>query len=144
MNYVGAHYNSGVVPPSQRSGSPQGEHYSWYFWPMVDLYYGSFGGARQVVFTEMGYLSPEGYCPLPDNFGWAANTTVAQQAQWLAEAASQAAASGKVRLIIVWNVGFTRYDCGPGFGDPQAGYSIIRPGGGCPACDALHNVLGTR
>jgi len=144
MDYVGAHYNSGIVPPAQRSGSPQGDHYSWYFWTMVDLYYGSFGGARKVIFTEMGYLSPEGYCQLPGNFLWAANTTVAQQAQWLAEATSQAAASGKVRLIIVWNVDFTRYDCGPGNGDPQGGYAIIRPGGGCPACDALHNVLGTR
>ncbi|MDY7077307.1 MAG: NBR1-Ig-like domain-containing protein [Chloroflexota bacterium] len=144
IDYVGAHYNSGIVPPSQRSGSPQGEHYSWYFWPMVDLYYGAFGGARQVIFTEMGYLSSEGYCQLPDNFMWAVNTTAAQQAQWLAEAISQAANSGKVRLIIVWNVGFNRYDCGPGNGDPQAGYSIIRPGGSCPACDSLHNILGAR
>jgi hypothetical protein len=44
-----------------------------------------------------------------------------------------------VRCIIVWNIDYVRY----GY-DPQDGYAIIRPGGGCPACEALHNVLGTR
>ncbi|MEK6574621.1 MAG: hypothetical protein AABZ58_09960 [Chloroflexota bacterium] len=39
-------------------------------------------------------------------------------------------------MIIVWNVDFWAYGA-----DPHAGYAIIRPGGGCPACDALH-VLG--
>jgi hypothetical protein len=63
-------------------------------------------------------------------------TSVAEQAAWLAEAAVLASNSGKVRLMIVYNVDFTLYSDS----DPQAGYGIIRPGGGCPACETLHNV----
>jgi hypothetical protein len=44
-----------------------------------------------------------------------------------------------VRCIIVWNIDFVRYGT-----DPQDGFAIIRPGGGCPACESLHAVLGTR
>ena len=40
---------------------------------------------------------------------------------------------------IVFNVDFTGYG-----DDPQGGYAMIRPGGGCPACDALHAVTGGR
>jgi len=106
---------------------------------MVNTYYNAFGGARKLCFTEMGYLTPEGYGGLPGGFAWAKNTTVGQQAQWLAEAASLSANSGKVRLIIVFNVDFDYWG-----DDPQAGYAIIRPGNSCPACETLHGVLGTR
>jgi hypothetical protein len=104
---------------------------------MVNTYYNAFG--RKLCFTEMGYLTPEGYGKLPSGFAWAQNTTIAQQADWLAQAASLSASSGKVRLIIVFNVDFDYWG-----EDPQAGYAIIRRGGGCPACDTLHGVLGTR
>lgn len=139
MDCIGAHYNEGIVGPDQTNGDPRSEHYTRYFWGMVNTYYNAFGGARKVCFTEFGYLTPEGYGGLPSWFAWARNTTVAQQAQWLARAASLSAASGKVRLIIIFNVDFTYYG-----DDPQAGYAIIRPGGGCPACETLHQVLGTR
>ncbi len=133
MDCVGTHFNSGTTSPSATTGSAlSGYHYSYYFWPMVNLYYNTFGGARQLCFTELGYLSSEGYGPLPPAFSWAANTTVTDQANWLAESASLAAGSGKVRLMIVWNVDSTYYGS-----DPQAGYAIIRPGGGCPACGTL-------
>ena len=54
----------------------------------------------------------------------------------VAEAISLASNSGRVQLLIVWNVDFTRFDAN----DPQGGYAIIRPGGGCPACDAIANA----
>ena len=92
-----------------------------------------------MCYTELGYLSGEGYGSLPGGFSWAGNVTVAQQAQWLAEAASLAASSGKVRLFIVWNIDSTTWNS-----DPQAGYAIIRPGGSCPACETLHQVTGGR
>jgi len=139
---VGIHYNEGILPPSQTSGDPRGSssHYTRYFWGMVNAYYNAFGGQRKLCFTELGYVSPEGYGTLPANFAWAADTSVAEQAAWLAEATSLSASSGKVRLMIVYNVDFTLWSDQ----DPQAGYAIIRAGGGCPACDALHNVMGTR
>ncbi len=139
MDCIGAHYNEGIVGPNQTSGDPRSEHYTRYFWGMVNTYYNAFGGARKVCFTEMGYLTPEGYGGLPQWFAWARSTTVSQQSQWLAQAASLSASSGKVRLIIIFNVDFTYYG-----DDPQAGYAIIRPGNSCPACESLHQVLGTR
>ncbi|MBP8973959.1 MAG: SH3 domain-containing protein [Anaerolineae bacterium] len=132
MDCIGAHYNEGIVGPSQTSGDPRDNYYTRYFWGMVNTYYNAFGGARPVCFTELGYLSPEGYGPLPGHYAWGADTTVAEQARWLADAVRLARSSGRVRLVIIWNVDFTNYS-----GDPMAGYAMIRPGGGCPACDAL-------
>ncbi len=137
MDCVGAHYNEGIVPPDQVGGDPRGGFPSYYLTTMTDRAWGPFGGSRQVCYTELGYVSPEGYGPLPAGFEWGANVTVAQQAAWLASAAVINSNSGKVRLMIIWNVNFTNYA-----GDPMAGFAIVRPGGGCPACDTLRSVAG--
>jgi uncharacterized protein YraI len=136
LDCIGAHYNEGIVPPDATSGDPRGNsgYYTRYFWGMVNTYYNAFRGARPVCFTEFGYLTPEGFPPLPGAFGWAENVTLAQQAQWLDRAVSLAANSGKVNMLIVWNIDFTNYD-----NDPMAGFAIIRPDGSCPACVALAN-----
>lgn len=131
---IGAHYNAGATSPSATSGHPGGSHYSWYFFPMLDLYYNTFGGARQVCWTELGYLSGEGFSGLPQNFAWAGGTTVQQQAKWLREARDLSVSSGRVLMMIVYNVDFTSFDPA---GDPQAGYAMIRPNGSCPACEAF-------
>jgi hypothetical protein len=139
MDYIGAHHNSGATSPSARSGHPAdsgGGHHSWYFLPQTQLYFSIFGGARKLFYTEMGYASQEGLSQFSDQFAWARGINNAQQAAWLAEAVNLSRSTGMVRNIIVWNVGFSRY----GY-DPQDGYSIIRPGGGCAACDTLHNVM---
>lgn len=135
VDCIGAHYNEGIVPPDWTSGDPRGGYPTYYFTSMLNRAWAPFGGSRPVCFTELGYLSPEGYGALPSWFAWAQNVTVAQQASWLASAAVIAANSGKVRLMIIWNVNFTRFDS-----DPMAGYAMIRPGGTCPACDALAGV----
>jgi len=140
MDYIGAHHNAGATSPSARSGHPAGTHHSWYFLPQTELYYNTFGGARKVFYTEMGYASQEGVPTFSDAFAWARGITNAQQAAWLAEAAQLSTSTGMVRCIIIWNIGRSRY---AGY-DPQDGYNIIRPGGGCPACDALNAVLGPR
>ncbi len=132
MDCLGVHYNEGIVPPSQTGGDPRGEYYTRYFQSMLNVYSGAVGGQRPLCFTELGYLTPEGYPPLDPYFAWAENVTLAQQAAWLAQAAAISSQSGKVRLMIVWNIDYQRYDT-----DPQAGFAIIRPDGGCPACDAL-------
>ncbi|MBI3177824.1 MAG: hypothetical protein HYZ35_07525 [Chloroflexi bacterium] len=141
MDCMGVHYNEGIVPPGQTSGDPRGSsgYYTRYYQSMISTYYTAEGGRRKLCFTELGYLTGEGYSPplaeVAPGFGWAGNTTVSQQAQWLADAARMAQSDSRVRLIVVFNVDFT------GWGqDPQGGYAIIRPGGGCPACEALHGV----
>ena len=131
LDCVGAHYNEGIVPPSQTSGDPRGDnYYTRYFYGMLNGYISI--TRRPICFTELGYLTAEGYPALSDYFAWADNVTVRQQAAWLAEAAALSSRSGQVRLFIVWNVDFTHYGA-----DPQAGYAILRPDGSCPACDAL-------
>jgi len=142
MDYIGAHHNSGATSPSARTGHPAdngGHHHSWYFLPQTQLYYNTFGGARKLFYTEMGYASQEGVPAFSDWFAWARGTNNAQQAAWLKEAVQLSINTGMVRCIIVWNIDYVRY----GY-DPQDGYAIIRPGGSCPACEALHSVLGTR
>ena len=136
MDCIGIHYNEGIISPSQQSGDPRSEHYTRYFWGMVNTYYNAFGGARQLCFTEIGYLSGQDYGGLPGGFAWAGNTTIGQHASWLAEATSLAASSGKTRLFIVFNVDFTTFNS-----DPQAGFAMIRKDGSCPACETLRAVM---
>jgi LysM repeat protein len=139
MDCVGAHYNEGILPPDQRSGDPRGNssHYSRYFFGMLDLYASVFP-SRPICWTELGYLSPEGFGPLPASFSWAANTSVQEQAEWLARAAILSRNSGRVRLMIVWNVDATEYGA-----DPQAGYAVVR-GNQCVACITLGAAMGVR
>ncbi|MCC6191902.1 MAG: hypothetical protein IT318_22970, partial [Anaerolineales bacterium] len=137
MDCIGTHFNQGTTSPNATSGANlNGYHYSYYFWPMVDTYWNAFGGTRPLCFTELGFLTGEGFGPLPGGFAWGATTSLAEHAQWLAEAASLAGNSGKVRLMIIWNVDFTNWT-----GDPQAGYAIVRPDGSCPACATLGAVM---
>ena len=138
MDCVGVHYNAGIVPPDATSGAPVGSsgHYSWYLPRMMQLYR-SFFPSKPLCFTELGYLTGEGYGPLPGGFAWAAGTSLAEHAAWLAGAVHRLRASGYVRMYIVWNVDATLWSS-----DPQAGYAIVRPGGGCPACDSLRQAMG--
>jgi hypothetical protein len=131
-NCIGVHHNAGATSPSATSGHPGGDHYSWYFTPTLDVYYGGMGGALPVCFTEFGYLTGEGLGAVPSNFSWASDNTLAEQAAWLAEGVQIARGRGSVRLMIIWNVDFTNWGA-----DPQGGYAIIRPDGSCPACDTL-------
>jgi hypothetical protein len=133
MDCMGIHYNEGVVAPSQSVGDPRDNFYSRYFNTLIDLYWNIIGGQRPLCITEIGYLSPDGYGSLGDFWAWGANTSVGEQAAWLAEAIALGSRSGRVRLMIVWNIDFQRYDAN----DPQAGYAIIRRDGSCPACDAI-------
>lgn len=137
MDCVGLHYNEGIIAPSANSGDPRGSYPTYYFSSMLARGYSPFGG-KPVCFSELGYLSPQGFTtPLPASFGWAQNVTVAQHASWLAEAAGIAAQSGRVRLMIVWNVDFPFYTAT----DPMGGYAMFRPDGSCPACDSLGAVM---
>lgn len=142
LNYtdcVGIHYNEGIVPPTEIGTDPRDNFYSRYYATMVNTYAGAINNSRPLCFTELGYLTGEGYAPLEQvapSFAWAKNTTVAQQAQWLASAVSIAKGGGAIRMIIVFNVDYTAYGS-----DPQAGYAIERADGTCPACDALSGVM---
>jgi LysM repeat protein len=136
MDCLGAHYNEGIISPTQSSGDPRGTHYTRYFPGMLNTYIAAFPG-KQICWTELGYMSPEGFNQqAPAGFEWGNENTVAEHAQYLGEAVTASRASGKVRLLIVWNVNFT--SAAP---DPSGMYAIVRPGGGCPACSNLANAV---
>lgn len=138
MDCIGIHYNEAIVSPREIGTDPRDNHYTRYYQTMINTYAAAFQNSRPLCFTELGILTPEGYPDLAStapSFAWAAGNTVAEQAQWLAEAYQIAKGSSAIRLIIVFNVDFTSYGS-----DPQGGYAIIRPGGSCPACDALGAV----
>ncbi len=137
MDCVGIHYNEGILSPNARSGDPRGNpnHYTRYYPTMVETYRAIFP-TRQLCFTELGYLSPEGYGELPAGFSWAANVSAQDQATWLAQAVSLSKANSAIRLLIIWNVDSTSYGA-----DPQAGYAIIRPDNQCLACNTIAAVL---
>jgi LysM repeat protein len=134
---IGVHYNEGVIAPTATTGDPRRDNYPTRYLPsMLNRALASFPG-KQACFTEIGYLSPEGYGPLPSGFAWAAGVTAQQQAQYIGDAARFLLAGGRTRLFIVFNVDFTRYD----EQDPQAGYAILRPGNICIACATLSVAL---
>jgi len=140
MDCIGVHYNEGIISPTLSSGDPRAnEYYTRYYSGMVLTYYNAFGRAKKLCFTELAYFSPEGFGPLPAGFAWASETSLAEHAQWLAEAVTLARSSPSVRMIIVFNVDLTTYG-----DDPQAAAAMVRPGGSCPACESLHAVTGGR
>lgn len=138
MDCLGLHYNEGVLSPTRASGDPRGYYPTYFFGSMLQRGAQYFPN-NKICWTELGYLSGEGMpSGIPQGFNWTPNdpVTVAEQAQWLGEAASLSRNSGRVSLMIVWNVNFTTWGA-----DPQRGYAIIRPGGGCPACASLARVM---
>lgn len=139
MDCLGLHYNEGVLSPTQYSGDPRGYYPTYFFGSMLQRGAQYFPNSK-VCWTELGYLSGEGMpSGIPAGFNWTPNdpVTVAEQAQWLADAARLSRNSGRVSMMIVWNVNFTAWGA-----DPQAGYAIVRPGGGCPACASLRAAMG--
>jgi spore germination protein YaaH len=131
---MGVHHNSGTTSPSVRSGRPEGDHYSWYYMPTIEVAYTALNGALPICITEFGYMTMQGINePIPPTFAWGATNTLQNQVDWLAEGVRIAKGTGYIPLVIVWNVDFT------GFSqyDPQAAYAIVRPDGSCPACVSL-------
>jgi hypothetical protein len=137
MDCMGAHHNGSMVGPDQTSGAPTGIHYSWYFQGTFAVTYNAFGGRVPICWTELGYVTGEGIGALPSGFSWGSSTTLDNQAQWLARAVQLSRSSGKVRLMIIWNMDFRQWDA-----DPQAGFSIFRPNGECRACGPLKAAMG--
>jgi uncharacterized protein YraI len=137
MDCMGAHHNGSMVGPDQTNGAPTGDHYSWYFWGTFGVTYNAFGGKVPLCWTELGYVTGEGIGALPGGFSWGSSTTLDNQAQWLARAAQLSRESGKVRLMIIWNMDFRQWD-----EDPQAGFSIFRPNGECRACATIKAAMG--
>lgn len=140
LDCVGAHHNGTMVGPDQSSGAPVGsaDHSQWYFQGTLAVNVNAFGGKKPVCWTELGYVTKDGIAPaLPGGFSWGNNITLQNQTDWLRRAVELSRASKRVWIMIIWNADFRQFD-----DDPQAGYSIFRPDGTCPACGGLKAVSG--
>lgn len=137
---LGLHYNEGTVSPTVSTGA-QDNYPTRYFGTMLARGANIFP-ERPVCWTELGYLTGEGIGPLSASFAWGGDTSLAEQTQWITDAARLSAQSGRVRLMIVWNVNFTIWG-----EDPMAGFALIRRSGGtsgttsCPSCAGLGQVM---
>lgn len=141
---IGVHYNQGIVPPMATTGDPRqpiDDYAVRYLVPMLQRAATPFRTAATLqaatiplCVTELGYMSPEGLPgELNPAFAWANNTSVEEQAQWLAEAIPAMAmlSSVRVALVMIWRVDALPND------NISAGYAIIRPDGSCPACNEI-------
>ena len=139
VDCVGVHFNASTVPPDTSDQNATWDAALLYFPRVLQYYKALTQSTRPLCFTELGYLTAEGYPALAEtapDFSWAAHTTLQNQADWLAAAAAIGQANDNVEMIIVWNVDFMEYG-----NDPHAGYAIVRPGGSCPACETLAAVM---
>jgi hypothetical protein len=134
---IGVTYTLGTVPPTSASGDPRGDSPVYYLPTVTDRAARAAqrpdGSLLPLCFTRFGYLAPEGYPALPEDYAWAQSITVSQQAQWLAEAIQLSQQGTQVRMLIIWSLDAAYF----GGGSPEEGYAIIRPDGSCPACDAI-------
>ncbi|MCX9078890.1 MAG: hypothetical protein OIN84_13045, partial [Candidatus Methanoperedens sp.] len=134
---IGIIYLRGAVAPDATTGDPRGEDPTIYLPTVIERARTAFNSALPVCFTRFGYLSAEGYGPLPDNFSWAQGITTAQQAEWLAAAITSARGGDAVRLLVIWSLDTPVEDTT----NPQAGYGLLRPDRVGPACEAIQAVL---
>ncbi len=134
---IGVQYTGGALAPYISTGDARiiPDHHSYYFAPLLDTVAGIFPN-KPLCITRLGYLTSAGLPALPTAYEWATNTSLSEQAEWLAQAAIQARNDGRVQLLIVWNVDSTVYG-----DDPQAGYAIVRSDGECIACIALNAAM---
>lgn len=133
---IGVHYNEGILPPSATYGDPRGEYPTRYLPLMIQrAAYPFRATATPLCFSELGYLTSDGFGMLPGPFAWASGTTIQKQADWLRDAIVVAANSqaARVDLLIIFNVNFDRFVDD----DPQGGFAMIRPDGTCPSCQTI-------
>lgn len=139
LDCVGVQYVEGVVPPNAISGDPRGDEGTRYLQTMLTRAARPFaerGTTVPLCLTSLGYLSLEG---LPDDleninlFGWASQTSVAEQAAWIASALTQLTLQDtpQVELVILFSPDPLLS------GDATGGYALIRPDGSCLACDTI-------
>lgn len=155
LNYsdcVGAHHNGYNLPPNIRwdegfndpsaifRGPFDNPHHSWSFRSTLEGYAQRIRAAGEdtpVCVTEFGWPVSEDLEGYPQGFEFAADNTLAEQAEWFPIALSQMEESGFVWLAFVWNFNYA----------PQAGwnpendnvtYSLIGPNWNFrPAYDAI-------
>lgn len=114
-------------------------NHSWSFRTTVDTYaqkVQAIDPNKKLCATEFGWASSEGYDAVPENFEFAYDNTLEEQAQFIVQAFQQMRDSGNVWLAFLFNFDFGNKGNGPT--DDPVPYSIIDINGvPRPAFDAL-------
>ncbi len=134
---IGVQYTLGAVSPVSTAGDPRGDSPVYYLPGVTERAAAPFDEAKPLCFTRFGYLAPEGLAPLPSDYAWAQNTTLAQQARWLMDAVGLAMTDEQVRLLILFSLDASAF----AEDSPEAGYALARPDETCPACETLAELL---
>jgi hypothetical protein len=145
---IGTHSNGTNLPPTADGANPppragqtfggpwDNPHYSWALKSQVETYAQIINNQRPQCVTEFGYASAVNgqYPPI---FGFAADVSEQQQADFIVQAYNWMRDSGMVKLSFLFNL-----DYGPKGGDPATDdnviFSILSKGGTPrPAFDAI-------
>jgi hypothetical protein len=151
MDCMGTHSNGTNLPPEADGANPpdgagytfrgawDNPHYSWALRSQVETYAQILNGQKPQCVTEFGYASAvDG--KYPPNFGFAADVSESQQAEYLVRAFNWMRGSGHVRMALLFNL-----DYGPLGRDPaeddNAIFSILYPNGAPrPAFGAIQSM----
>jgi hypothetical protein len=145
---IGTHSNGTNLPPTADGANPpprtdetfggpwDNPHYSWALRSQVETYAAILNGQKQQCVTEFGYASPVGG-KYPGFFGFAADVSEQEQAQYLVDAFNWMRDSDQVKLAFLFNL-----DYAPLGGEPDQDDNVIfsilyKDGTGRPAFDAL-------
>ncbi|MFP4343422.1 MAG: hypothetical protein ACLFU8_01905 [Anaerolineales bacterium] len=149
---VGVHHNGINLPPdvgwdegyndpaAQFRGPFDSPHHSWSFKSTLWDYYAMVqqaGHNTPLCLTEFGWASAEGWGSVAEDFEFAWDNTLEEQAEWVVEAFQLMRQWGFVRMAFLWNLDYGQKG-GIGETDPNAPYSIINfDGSPRPAFDAV-------
>ncbi len=132
LDCVGITY-IGDVAPDQTTGSAMGDFPTFYFPNVVERAATAFADTNlPLCITSIGYFTPDGLDPAPQ---FPIKVTLEQQATWLQKAVEFAATDERILMLLVWNMNWSPQT--NDMVDPVTGFSIIRPDGTCPACEAI-------
>ncbi|MGH2536290.1 MAG: hypothetical protein ACRDHL_02730 [Candidatus Promineifilaceae bacterium] len=138
---VGVHHNGYNIPPDvpfdEAAGLPEAEtavfrgpfgnpHHSWSFATTVTTYaekVQAIDPAMQLCVTEFGWASSEGYDAYPENFEFALDNTLEEQAEYIVSGYAWMYATGDVWLAFLFNYDFGNKGSGPS--DDTVPYSVI-------------------
>jgi len=134
---IGMRYIEGAVAPDETDGDARGDQRRYYLMPTIARFAEAFPN-KPLCFVEIGYLAGDGV-ELAESLAWAARTSVQNQAEWLARALILARQTGRIRLLMVWNIDSTAFTVD----DPESAYAIVQDGQ-CLACITLGVVTGAR
>jgi hypothetical protein len=138
---VGAHHNGYNIGPSVTANAAPSDpeaatavfrgpfnspHHSWSFATTLATYaekVQAYDPDKKLCITEFGWASSEGYDSYPQNFEFALDNTLDEQARYIVEAFQQMRASGDVWLAFLFNFDFGNKGNGPT--DDPVPYSIV-------------------